>query len=782
MLQRPTRRAAAALAAILLPLTAAAVVPAPTAAAPPAPTATSADRGAWQVSRVDAVTWRVAWTAPGRLPLGSDRPTLAGAGLGFGAPTVSADGRTVSATVRSAQRPDPADLDVLLSGDRLDESGLDAARATAPLAAGRAATAPYTQGFAELADDPGVAGPFATVASDYELDPVKLPGMPEPVEMVGHVVEPAADAATGPRPLVLFQHGRHGVCYDPDRPRAYSVDWPCAGRFEEIPSHLGYVQTQELLASQGYATVSIRVNGINAQDYRLDDGGADARAEIIARHLDHWVDLAPAHDVDLDRVVLVGHSRGGEGVDRASIQIPLSAPYRVAGQVLIAPTDFGTQTAPYVPTVTLLPACDGDVFDLQGQRFTDYGRDVAPDDTSLKSSVLVLGANHNFFNSEWTPGVAAAPSVDDWFGGENRSCGTADPRRLDGAEQRAVGATYTAGAVRLFTGDDAVLPLFDGSRVTAASAGDAEVLSHAVGGGRDVRAPGDEAGRSLPDGAASRFCRGTASYAQRAADCGRGITGQVTPHWTTSGERTPTHRFLEVSWDAPGQRAGLVLEEPLDLAGRRLELRTLVDPRLGDVQVDVRLTDADGATAVVTPEGDGVLRALPRGSTKIWGQTLLVDASEAAGIDPARVTAVDLVARSGDGRVWVADVSAAPDRVAAVPQRRMATISFADVRRPEGDGPAPATVDLPFTVTGLTRPARVLVLTTGQARGSLERYVLDLAPGQTSGVVPLTYQPDDERGARRYDFQLTAWALDGVMTDQYVARASVIDDDRRGRG
>ena len=128
-------------------------------------------------------------------------------------------------------------------------------------------------------------------------------------------------------------------------------------------------------------------------------------------HLDHWVDLAAAHQVDLSRVVLVGHSRGGEGVNRASIQIPLSAPYRIVGQVLIAPTDFASQTAPYVPTVTLLPFCDGDVSDLQGQKFTDFARDLASDDTSLKSSVLVMGANHNFFNTEWTPGIAAAPAT-----------------------------------------------------------------------------------------------------------------------------------------------------------------------------------------------------------------------------------------------------------------------------------------------------------------------------------------------------------------------------------
>ena len=113
------------------------------------------------------------------------------------------------------------------------------------------------------------------------------------------------------------------------------------------------------MASQGYETVSLRMNGINAQDYQVPDGGAAARATIIQSHLTYWTTIAADHQVDLQQVVLVGHSRGGEGADRASIQIPLTAPYRVVGQVLIAPTDFAAQTAPYIPTVTLLPYCDG---------------------------------------------------------------------------------------------------------------------------------------------------------------------------------------------------------------------------------------------------------------------------------------------------------------------------------------------------------------------------------------------------------------------------------------
>ena len=152
--------------------------------------------------------------------------------------------------------------------------------------------------------------------------------------------------------------------------------------------------------------------------------------------------------------MLVGHSRGGEGVDRASIRIPLTAPYRIVGQVLIAPTDFAAQTAPYVPTVTLLPFCDGDVSDLQGQRFTDAARDVAAGDTSLKSSVLVMGANHNYFNTEWTPGPRCRRRATTGPAGATRPAAPPTAERLSAAEQRAVATAYVAGAVHLFASGD----------------------------------------------------------------------------------------------------------------------------------------------------------------------------------------------------------------------------------------------------------------------------------------------------------------------------------------
>ncbi|WP_345463143.1 hypothetical protein [Nocardioides marinquilinus] len=741
------------------------------------------DRGAWRVTALGEGRYEVTWTSPTRLPTNTDRPVVTGAGLDFAEPTVDAAGRTVQTVVTADAAPRAADLDVVLSGDRLDEPGFDpAAGARAPVSA-----APPTTPLP--AADPATPGPFRTVTSDYELPGVKLRGMPEPIEMVGHVVEPAADAATGPRPLVLFLHGRHGVCYDPTDPDAYSDRWPCSGRFEEIPSQLGYDYVQRLLASQGYATVSVRVNGINAQDYRLDDGGADARAQIVRRHLDHWADLAAEHQVDLSRVVLVGHSRGGEGVDRASIQVPAGAPYTIAGQVLLAPTDFASHTAPYVPTVTVLPYCDGDVFDIQGQKFTDVGRDLTNDDTSLKSSVLVMGANHNFFNTEWTPGIAAAPSSDDWGGGAGQVCGRRHPGRLSAAEQRAVGKAYVAGAVRLFTdatdGSD-YLPLFDGSHVTVPSIGDADVRSHAIGGGRDERRPGIEATPTLANGRAeTKLCAGVTTYTPfDVSACGRDIDDAVTPHWVPQGEGTPARTFFEMSWSRAGAVGGLRFSTPLDLSVDRLELRTILDPDHGPIDLRLRLTDGSGGTAVVVPEGGPRVAPLLRKRylTKMWAQSLYADASSASGLDASDVRSVELLGGDGGGHVWVADLAAAPAATPAAPAQRMPTVSLGTVTVPEGDPAGDRREEdrlarVPFTISGtVTRPSKFVVLTAGQERGSRNRFVVDVAPGQTRGTIPVAYTAD-RLDDQPIDVQLAAWGMRGLTTDDYLGRLRITDDD-----
>ena len=756
----------------------------------------SRDDTRWQVTDLGSGRYDVAWTSPSAFPLTSDRPTItgvvgaAGTALVFGPPTVDDDGRTVRAVVTTDVVPDPADLDVVLSGDRLDEPGLDGVDGLegpdpAPRGPSEPTSAPRTD---VLPVDPGLPGGFATRTSDYTLDPVAVTGMPEPIEMVGHVVEPVADAAAGERPLVLLMHGRHSVCFDPSGTVDYPEGWPCAAPYAEVPSHLGYDYLQQVLASQGYVTVSVRVNGINAQDHRLADGGAGARAALVRKHLDHWVGLAVEHQVDLDQVVLVGHSRGGEGVNRASIQLSTAGPgrpYRIVGQVLLAPTDFASQSAPYVPTVTVLPYCDGDVSDIQGQQFTDTGRDLVDDDTSLKSSVLVMGANHNFFNTEWTPATAVAPASDDWYGDRDGACGRRHPDRLTAAEQRAVGTAYVAGAVALVTGDDSALPLYDGSAATVASVGDADVRAHALGGGRTVRRPGIDATPTLADGAESRLCRGVASYRGGSFGiCGRNAKDRITPHWGYPGSPVPTRQFLELGWTTAGATGGLLLEEPLDLSTDRLEVRTIVDPSRGAVDLAVRLTDDEGRTVTVTPDSstaDGhTLAPLLVGDylTKLWAQPLLVDPAAAGdSIDLSAVVAVDLVGLSDRGRVWLADLSAAPADLAPAPDQRLPRLRIGELRLPEGDRPTSRIARVPFRVLGdLTAPARFVVQSTGQARGARERFAVDLAPGQRRGTIPVAYTAN-----ALADYQsrteIAAWALRGIIHDDYLGRLVVDDDD-----
>ncbi|MES2963535.1 MAG: flagellin, partial [Bdellovibrionota bacterium] len=47
-----------------------------------------------------------------------------------------------------------------------------------------------------LPTDPGAPGDYAVSTSDYRLPPVKIAGMPDPIEMVGHRFESAEMASS----------------------------------------------------------------------------------------------------------------------------------------------------------------------------------------------------------------------------------------------------------------------------------------------------------------------------------------------------------------------------------------------------------------------------------------------------------------------------------------------------------------------------------------------------------------------------------------------------------
>ncbi|HTU16069.1 MAG TPA: hypothetical protein VMF31_12815 [Solirubrobacterales bacterium] len=756
----------------------------------------STQTGGWNVSSVGEDTYSVSWVSSTRIPVTSARPQILLDGEDLGPAGVAADGRTATVTVQSASAPDPGQLDILLSGRSLDEP--EAAPDDGETPVTPFAVPPTT----ELGVDPGRPGPLEVTTSNYTLPSFKYPGMKGRLEMKGHVVRPAEGQLTGDAPLVLFLHGRHEFCYSPKKPSRSSSGWPCDKGMRPVPSDLGYDYMQRLLASQGFMSVSIAANGVNGQDGFIADGGAGARGELVRRHLDKWAEWAAdgRYGVDLDKVVLVGHSRGGEGVNRAAEEIPLDAPYRIAGQILLAPTNFARQTAAYVPTVTVLPYCDGDVSDLQGQSYTDVARDLTSDDTSLRSSVTVMGANHNFFNTEWTPRISKAPSNDDWFGGRGE-CGRKSPTRLNPREQRAVGKTYVAGAVQLMTGfDPNTLPMFDGSPVRVASAGKADVRSQAIGGGRLMIRPGLDATLDIDSGAKTQICAGRLATAKR--NCGRFAGFGSTPHWVDSyTPGAPAYRAFEMSWTGSDRIGGLALDQPLSLAGKQsVDLRMVVDPSLGNVRLKVRLVDVNGNSVEYQPPRGGLVPSFPaesRGgpSGKYLAQTVRVPvgALSSSEADLDQISSIDIIGAekscgkgdcsSGRSRIWILDAGVvSPSPLPAVPGKRLPLIDVGRARAVEGDGHGTSIVKVPFKVTGeVSEPsARFVVgITSMSTRRPPAPVRVNLSPGQTSGFIEVPYRKNritDEKSRR---MTLTAYPLGGAMPRKSPGFLELIDDDPR---
>ena len=202
----------------------------------------------------------------------------------------------------------------------------------------------------------------------------------------------------GPFPLVLVVHGNHNM-------RDFSDP--------------GYDYLGELLASRGYILASVDMNFINGGIR----GENDARGWFLLQHVGVWKGFNEDEEnlfhgrVDMERIALIGHSRGGEAVghaaafnrldrypDDASLEFDFD--YDIRAIIAIAPVD-----GQYLPTNRFVPvenvnymvfhgSHDGDVTSFHGLRlykrvkFTD-GR------PRLKTAVWVYRANHGQWNTVW---------------------------------------------------------------------------------------------------------------------------------------------------------------------------------------------------------------------------------------------------------------------------------------------------------------------------------------------------------------------------------------------
>lgn len=329
---------------------------------------------------------------------------------------------------------------------------------------------------AQSTPDPGLAGLFTVSKDTFDLGDLayKPDSFPNYVELRGSVHYPSS-LSGGPFPVIVFLHGRHSTTYKTSSPGTVALAWPPAAGYQSIISFDGYDYFARTMASHGYIVISISANAINAADNPLSDRGMNARGQLVQKHLDIWkgyntIGGAPfgtkfVGKLDMTRIGTMGHSRGGEGVVyNALLNRSLGSPYGIKAVLTLAPVDFYRKKLNGIPLLNVAPYCDGDVSDLQGVHFYDDVRYNDPTDTAPKHSVLIMGANHNFFNTVWTPGSYIAGGSDDWFSSADPFCSMSKVGngRIDTTKQKAALNAYGCAFFRTYVGGDtSFLPILE---------------------------------------------------------------------------------------------------------------------------------------------------------------------------------------------------------------------------------------------------------------------------------------------------------------------------------
>lgn len=209
----------------------------------------------------------------------------------------------------------------------------------------------------------------------------------------------------GPAPLVLVVHGNH-----------LAQDW----------SEKGYDYLAELLASRGYIVASVDENFLNTSFTDMPRGLKNengVRGWLMLKHLERWRkwNQEPGnpfyHKIDMDRIALMGHSRGGEAMSHAALFNTLPAHpdnanevfhfnFNIKAYIAIAPVD-----GQYKPAGILAPLKDINYFTIHGTHDMDmqsfgglspmYRIEYAPSFNGFKAGLYVHHANHGQFNTSW---------------------------------------------------------------------------------------------------------------------------------------------------------------------------------------------------------------------------------------------------------------------------------------------------------------------------------------------------------------------------------------------
>jgi len=215
----------------------------------------------------------------------------------------------------------------------------------------------------------------------------------------GRVWYPDGD---GPFPLVLVVHGNHSM---------------------EEHSDPGYAWLGELMASRGFILVSVDENFFNGSWRGSLNIENDGRGWMLLRHLSAWREWNEGSDnpfagkVDMDRIALIGHSRGGEAAAIAASfnrlerypedgKVELGGGFSIRAVIAIAPSD-----GQYTPAGQRVPLQDLSYLVIQGGHDADVSTfagsrqwrrlRLSAGNGHFKASVWSYRSNHGQFNTVW---------------------------------------------------------------------------------------------------------------------------------------------------------------------------------------------------------------------------------------------------------------------------------------------------------------------------------------------------------------------------------------------
>ncbi|MEO3809256.1 hypothetical protein ABGB17_09685 [Sphaerisporangium sp. B11E5] len=828
-LPRRARNLAAVLVLACLPAT---LIPATASAEPPAGEVASGP--GWHVTRV-AGGFQVTLELGRELPVTASAPTLSVDGKVLGPAAESADGTSLSLVTTD---PAVADATSVTTDALATATAGGASAARSPRPAIPDVVPPV------LPADPSTPGPYRVSEAVYDFGDQAIPllnigGIRG--ELTGKIYLPDG---RGEKPVVIFLHGRHASCYGSGA--ANPARWPCratpdstAQRFT-IPSYLGYDAPARALASNGYAVVSISANAINANDNQLSaDHGAQARGQLVLDTLDMlrqadagrrvvYRDAFTGRDVALDQALtgdvtprdlvrrldlgdvgIMGHSRGGEGVTAASTlndALPVRDQFGIKAVLPLAPVDYDRISVPNAALATILPYCDGDVENLMGQHIVDDSRHNFADDV-LRSAVLVMGANHNYFNTIWTPGGWPASTADDWSslasGADDPVCdpASATTTRLTPAQQVQVGATYMAGFFRLVLGGEKrFLPLFDGSATAAPATTFARVTSAATQPARSrvdiatferpdpsVRVSGD----ATAEVCASMGGDGGVTLPQTAPFCATTLNQAALPHWSPAlwAFNIPSSPMLHMTWTSPsGQVRVNVPAAARDVRRyQQLSVKVAADASVATA-TDLTVTVTDGSrrtwSAPVSKLNPLAVTRLP-GVTSAWLRKIIlqqvnIPTSSLTGLDRSDIREVRFTAATGTGGVYISDLSAENRAVGSRHPAQQVTVNMVPARTEEGAAPGTTKIAAVLSERAhhpITAYVSVFGSATGRAGVTMRK--VTFLPGQTCAPVTVNTFGDTLPSATpSTSFKVSATNTSGaVMGDRAFSTLTVREDD-----